>query len=427
MLDIQLIREKPEEVKAALARRGIEPPIDQVLSLDSRWRELLTEVESLKAERNKVSKEIGKMADEGARQERIAAMRELGARIDALDGEVGEVEAQIHALMIEIPNLPHLSVPDGPDESANIVVRTVGEPLTFDFDPKPHWELGPELGIMDFERGVKVTGSRFYVLSGAGARLQRSLIAWMLDLHIGQGYQEKYTPFIVRGETLFAAGQLPKFKDNLYKDHEEDLWMVPTAEVPLTGLHMEEILDGQTLPRHYTAYTPCFRREKMSAGRDVRGIKRGHQFDKVEMYTFCTPETSQDELEQMVAHAEETCQQLGFAYRVIELCTGDLGFASSKTYDIEVWAPGCDEWLEVSSLSNCTDFQARRANARYRPEADAKTRFVHTLNGSGLGLPRTFIAVLENYQQADGSVVVPEVLRPWMGGIDLITPEHHGG
>ncbi len=426
MLDIQLIREKPEEVKAALARRGIAPPIDQVLSLDSQWRETLTEVETLKAERNKVSKEIGKMADKGARQDRIAAMRELGARIDALDGEVAEVEAQIHELLIEIPNLPHLSVPDGPDESANVVVRTVGELRTFDFDPKPHWELGSALGIMDFERGVKVTGSRFYVLSGAGARLQRALIAWMLDLHIRQGYQEKYTPFIVRGETLFAAGQLPKFKDNLYKDHEEDLWMVPTAEVPLTGLHMEEILDGQTLPRHYTAYTPCFRREKMSAGRDVRGIKRGHQFDKVEMYTFCTPETSQDELEQMVAHAEETCQQLGFAYRVIELCTGDLGFTSSKTYDIEVWAPGCDEWLEISSLSNCTDFQARRANARYRPETGAKTRFVHTLNGSGLGLPRTLIAVLENYQQADGSVAVPEVLQPWMGGIDMITPEHHG-
>ena len=427
MLDIQFIREKPEEVKAALARRGIEPPIDQVLSLDSRWRELLTEVESLKAERNKVSKEIGKMKEEAARQERIAAMRELGERIDALDGEVAEVEAQIQDLMVEIPNLPHSSVPDGPDENANVVVRTVGEPRTFDFDPKPHWELGPALGIMDFERGVKVTGSRFYVLSGAGARLQRALIAWMLDLHLRQGYEEKYTPFIVRGDTLFAAGQLPKFKDNLYKDHEEDLWMVPTAEVPLTGLHMEEILDGQSLPRHYTAYTPCFRREKMSAGRDVRGIKRGHQFDKVEMYTFCTPETSQDELEQMVAHAEETCQQLGFAYRVIELCTGDLGFASSKTYDIEVWASGCDEWLEISSLSNCTDFQARRANARYRPEAGAKTRFVHTLNGSGLGLPRTLIAVLENNQQADGSVVVPEVLQPWMGGIDRITPEHHGG
>jgi seryl-tRNA synthetase len=427
MLDIQFIREKPEEVKAALARRGIEPPIDKVLSLDSRWRELLTEVESLKAERNKVSKEIGKMKEEDARQELIAAMRELGERIDALDGEVAEVEAQIHDLMVEIPNLPHPSVPDGPDENANVMVRTVGEPRTFDFDPKPHWELGPLLGIMDFERGVKVTGSRFYVLSGAGARLQRALIAWMLDLHLRQGYQEKYTPFIVRGDTLFAAGQLPKFKDNLYKDHEEDLWMVPTAEVPLTGLHMEEILDGQTLPRHYTAYTPCFRREKMSAGRDVRGIKRGHQFDKVEMYTFCTPDTSQDELVQMVAHAEETCKQLGFAYRVIELCTGDLGFASSKTYDIEVWASGCDEWLEISSLSNCTDFQARRANARYRPEAGAKTRFVHTLNGSGLGLPRTLIAVLENNQQADGSVVVPEVLQPWMGGIDRITPEHHGG
>jgi seryl-tRNA synthetase len=427
MLDIQLIRDEPQEVKAALGRRGIKVPIDRILELDVEWRALLNEVESLKAERNKASKEIGKMKDQTARQERIEAMKELGERIDRLDREVGQLEAEITELMVEVPNLPHPSVPEGPDESANVVVRTVGEPQTLGFEAKPHWELGPALGILDFERGVKVTGSRFYVLSGAGARLQRALIAWMLDLHIRQGYLEKYPPFIVRGQTLFAAGQLPKFQDNLYKDHEEDLWMVPTAEVPLTGLHMDEILEIDALPRRYTAYTPCFRREKMSAGRDVRGIKRGHQFDKVEMYAFCTPETSDDELERMVAHAEETCSQLGLAYRVIELCTGDLGFASRKTYDIEAWAPGCGEWLEVSSLSNCGDFQARRAGAKYRPEPGARPRHLHTLNGSGLGLPRTLIAVLENNQQADGSVVIPAVLRPWMGGVDRITPGGENG
>jgi seryl-tRNA synthetase len=304
-----------------------------------------------------------------------------------------------------------------------VVVQTVGEPKAFDFQPRPHWDLGPGLGILDFERGVRLTGSRFYVLSGAGARLQRALIAWMLDLHIRQGYLEQYTPFLVRQETLFAAGQLPKFRDNLYHDAEEDLWLVPTAEVPLTGLHMEEILDGGTLPRRYTAYTPCFRREKMSAGRDVRGIKRGHQFDKVEMYVFCAPQDSPAELERMRAHAEQTCAELGFTYRVKRLCAGDLGFSARKTYDVEVWAPGCNEWLEVSSVSNCGAFQARRANARYRPELGAKPQYLHTLNGSGLGLPRTLIAVLENYQQADGSVVVPPVLRPWMGGIDRIAPE----
>jgi seryl-tRNA synthetase len=423
MLDIDRIRKQPEEVRASLSRRGIDPPIDRILELDAERRASLTEVETLKAERNKTSKEIGKLKDEKKRQQKIEAMRLLGDRISALEDQVRQVEAGLHQLMIEIPNLPEDSVPDGPDESTNVVVRTVGEPRSYDFEPKPHWELGPSLGILDFEGGVKITGSRFYVLSGGGARLQRALISWMIDLHLQQGYLEKYTPFVIREQTLFAAGQLPKFRDNLYKDHEDDLWMVPTAEVPLTGLHMDEILEPGVLPLHYTAYTPCFRREKMSAGRDVRGIKRGHQFDKVEMYIYCEPEESGQALERMLAHAEETCAQLGFAYRVIELCTGDLGFTARKTYDVEVWAPGCGEWLEVSSLSNCGDFQARRANARFRHSAGGKPRYVHTLNGSGLGLPRTLIAVLENYQQADGSVVVPEVLKPWMGGIDVISLE----
>jgi seryl-tRNA synthetase len=296
----------------------------------------------------------------------------------------------------------------------------MGEPRKFDFEPKPHWDLGPALGIIDFERGTKITGSRFYVLSGPGARLQRALIAFMLDLHIRQGYTEKYLPFMVKTETVFGAGQLPKFADNLYKDHEEDLYFVPTAEVPLTGLHMDEILDESKLPLLYTAYTPCFRREKMSAGRDVRGIKRGHQFDKVEMYIYCKPEESDLWLEKMCENAEATCRELGLTYRVKQLCTGDIGFNSTTTYDIEVWAPGCSEWLEVSSVSNVRDFQARRANIKYRNTATGKTRLVNTLNGSGLGLPRTLIAVLENYQQADGSIVIPDVLRPWMGGVDVI-------
>ena len=296
----------------------------------------------------------------------------------------------------------------------------MGEPKTFDFTPLPHWDLGPKLGIIDFDAGVKITGSRFYVLSGAGARLQRALIAWMLDLHIRQGYLEKYTPFMVKADTLYASGQLPKFIDNLYHDIEEDYWMVPTAEVPLTGLHMGDIIENASLPIRYTAYTPCFRREKMSAGRDVRGIKRGHQFDKVEMYIFCKPEESDAELDKMLADAQQTCELLGLTYRILKLCTGDLGFNARVTYDLEVWAPGCGEWLEVSSVSNVGDFQARRANIKYRPEDGGKARLVHTLNGSGLGMPRTLIAVLENYQQADGSIVVPEVLRPWMGGVEVI-------
>jgi seryl-tRNA synthetase len=310
----------------------------------------------------------------------------------------------------------------GKDENENVVLRTVGELPEFDFQPKAHWDLGPALGIIDFERGVKITGSRFYVLSGAGARLQRALIAYMLDLHIRQGYIEQYTPFMVKAATLFGAGQLPKFADNLYHDAEEDLWLVPTAEVPITGLLMDEIIDEASLPVRYTAYTPCFRREKMSAGRDVRGIKRGHQFDKVEMYTFSKPEDSDRMLEQMRADAEATCTGLGLTYRVKQLCTGDIGFGATMTYDIEVWAAGQAEWLEVSSVSNDTDFQARRANIKYRPADGGKTRFVHTLNGSGLGMPRTLIAVLENYQQADGSIKIPEVLRPWMGGVEVIRP-----
>ena len=421
MLDINLIREQPDLVRKALRDRQMQDaPVEAILAMDARRRALLGEVETLKAERNAVSKEIGKMKEAAARQEKIEAMRVVGERIGALDGELTALEAELHATVAGLPNIPDPTTPLGRDESENLVIKTVGQIPEYNFTPQPHWELGPGLGLIDFERGVKLTGSRFYVLNGAAARLQRALIAWMLDLHTRQGYHERYTPFIVRAETVFAAGQLPKFADNLYKDHEEELYLVPTAEVPLTGLHMDEILDEAALPIRYTAYTPCFRREKMSAGRDVRGIKRGHQFDKVEMYVFCKPEDSPAELERMLAAAEATCAGLGLTYRLKRLCTGDLGFGSTITYDLEVWAPGCDEWLEVSSVSTVTDFQARRANVKYRPADGGKARLVHTLNGSGLGLPRTLIAVMEHYQQADGSIVVPDALRPWMGGIDII-------
>jgi seryl-tRNA synthetase len=424
MLDLNLVREHPEQVRAALRARQMDPAlIEPVLTLDQERRALLSRVEGMKAERNAVSKEIGRMKDPDERQAKIEAMRSLGEQIEALDARLREVETDLQAALAVIPNLPDARTPLGTGEHDNVILRQVGGVPQFDFTPLPHWDLGPQLGIIDFDRGVKISGTRFYILNGAGARLQRALIGWMLDLHLRQGYRERYLPFMVKSQTLFASGQLPKFADNLYHDVEEDFWNVPTAEVPLTGMHMDEILEEASLPRRYVAYTPCFRREKMSAGRDVRGIKRGHQFDKVEMYIYSRPEESMAELEKMLADAEETCAGLGLTYRVVQLCTGDIGFNSAITYDLEVWAPGCGEWLEVSSVSNVTDFQARRANIKYRPADGGRARYVHTLNGSGLALPRTLIAVLENYQQADGSVVVPEALRPWMGGQEVIRAE----
>jgi seryl-tRNA synthetase len=421
MLDINLIREQPEVVRKALKDRQMDTTIvDEVLKLDVDRRIFITKNESLKAERNAVSKEISKSKDASERQTKIEAMRKVGDEIAALDQQANAVEEKLRNLVASIPNIPDEKTPYGKDESENIVMQTYGEIPEYDFKPLPHWELGPKLGILNFDQGTKLSGSRFYTLSGAGARLQRALIAWMLDLHIRQGYNEKYLPSMVKGDVLFAAGQLPKFADNLYHDIEEDFWMVPTAEVPLTGMHMGDVLDEAKLPLRYTAYTPCFRREKMSAGRDVRGIKRGHQFDKVEMYIYSKPEDSDAELEKMLNDAKATCEGLGLTYRVKKLCIGDLGFNARITYDVEVWSPGCEEWLEVSSVSNVGDFQARRANIKYRPADGSKIRLVHTLNGSGLGLPRTLIAVLEHYQQADGSVKVPEVLKPWMGGIEVI-------
>ncbi|MBT3314320.1 MAG: serine--tRNA ligase [Anaerolineae bacterium] len=424
MLDIRLIRENPDVVRQGLEKRQADAEVvDSVIALDERRREILGEVEKLKAERNTVSKEIGRMKNAESRQEKINEMRAVGDQIKDLDDDLRGVDAELTSIMATLPNIPSDATPYGVDESENVVLKTVGEIPQFDFDPQPHWDMGPALGIIDFERGVKITGSRFYVLSGAGARLQRALIAFMLDLHIKQGYTEKYTPFMVKTATVYGAGQLPKFVGNLYKDHEEDLYLVPTAEVPLTGYHMDEIFEEGDLPKYYTAYTPCFRREKMSAGRDVRGIKRGHQFDKVEMYMYVKPEESDAAFEKMMADAEEVVAMLGLPYRILQLCTGDLGFGATITYDIEVWSAGCNEWLEVSSVSNVTDFQARRANIRYRPEDSKKNRFLHTLNGSGTALPRIMIAIMENYQQEDGSIIIPEVLRPWMGGIEVIAAE----
>ena len=427
MIDIRLIRENPKEVQEAISSLGADAPIDEIVRLDGRRRDILQELEGLRHQRNATSKQIGQMKDDGKRQELIEEMGGVNDSIKEFETKLRDVETNLEELMYQVPNLPHESVPVGKDESENQIVREEGNLKTeteFGFAPLPHWDLGSRLGIIDFERGVKLSGSRFYVLYGLGSRLQRALINWMIDFHVTQhGYTEVYPPAVVKELCMWGAGQLPKFRDNIYQDVEDDLWLVGTAEIPLTNLHRDEILEVDKLPIKYVAHTPCFRREKFSAGRDVRGIKRGHQFDKVEMYHFTTPEASYDELDQIVRNAEDICRALEIPHRVVEMVTGDLGFTAAKKYDIEIWAPGCDEWLEVSSCSNCETFQARRSNIRFRRDAKAKPDFVHTLNGSGLALPRTIIAVLENYQQEDGSVIVPEVLRPWMGGVEVIRVE----
>ena len=413
MLDIKLIRDNPDLIRQALDKRGDSAPLDEIINLDERRRQLLHEMETLRAQRNEVSKQLGKMADKPSQL--IADMRQIGEKISSLETEIGDVGVELEDYLLRLPNLPAADVPVGKDERNNVVVRSWGEPRDFSFTPLPHWELGEKLGIIDFQQGVKLSGSRFYVLKGLGARLQRALIDFMLDLHVDEhGYTEIYPPFMVKRECMVGSSNLPKFADNLYHDTEDDFWFVPTAEVPLTNLHRDEILPPGILPLHYVAHTACFRREKMAAGKDTRGIKRGHQFDKVELYKFTEPEGSDRELEMLLANAEEVCRRLVIPYRVVQLCTADLGFASAKSFDIEMWAPGCDEWLEVSSCSNCGDFQARRADIRYRPKIEAKPRFVHTLNGSGLALPRVVISVLENYQQEDGSVTVPEALRQYI-------------
>lgn len=413
MIDIRLIRESPDLVHRELEKRGDSFAMGEILDLDRRYRGYLGQTEKLRAEHNETSKQLGMKKDKPP--ELIAEMRRMGEEISALQQQTREAKAALDRLLLELPNLPHPDVPVGRDENDNVVVRAWGTPKEFSFEPLPHWELGERLGIIDFSQGVKLSGSRFYVLKGLGAQLQRALISFMVDVHVREhSYREVYVPAMVKRECMLGSGNLPKFGDNLYHDDEDDFWFIPTAEVPLTNLHRDEILTLDSLPLNYVAYTPCFRREKLAAGADTRGIKRGHQFEKVELYKVTEPQSSDRELESLVADAEAICLKLAIPYRVSQLCTGELGFAAHKTYDIEVWAPGCREWLEVSSCSNCSDFQARRAGIRYRPAAGAGTEFVHTLNGSGLALPRVLIAVLETYQQADGTVLVPEVLERYM-------------
>jgi len=410
MLDLKFIRENIELVRQAMANRQDTAPLDEILRLDVERRQKVLELEDLRHARKEAGRER-ETAKEAVEQGRL-----LRARIRAMEDEVTSLDKQLEALLLQVPNIPHPTVPVGKSEEDNVVLRSWREAKCFDFEPAPHWKLGENLSIIDFERGVKLSGTRFYVLKGLGARLQRALISFMLDLHTAEhGYREMYPPFMVKRECMVGSGNLPKFADNLYHDEEDDLWFVPTAEVPLTNLHRDEIIGPGILPIYYVAYTACFRREKMSAGKDTRGIKRGHQFDKVELYKFVEPATSDEELEKMVADAEEVARRLLLPYRIKQLCTADLGFASVKSYDIEMWAPGIGEWLEVSSCSNCGDFQARRANIRYRPSPESKVQFVHTLNGSGLALPRVMIAIMENYQQADGSILIPEVLQPYVG------------
>ena len=422
MLALAYIRAHPDDVRRAMRLRREDPAlVDAILETDARRRALVDERDTLRAEQNRASKEIGRTGKPS--EEDLAGLRELRERIKALDDEATGVDRRLDELVLQVPNLVDPSVPAGDDESGNVVVRTVGEPRRFDFAPLPHWELGERLGIIDFERGVKLTGTRFYHLRAAGARLQRALISWFLDVHTHEhGYTELYPPYLVKEQVMWGSGQLPKFRDNLYRDAEEDLWLIPTAEVVLVNVHADEILQAAALPINYCAYTACFRREKFSAGRDVRGIKRGHQFDKVEMVKVVEPSTSNGELDRMIAQASTLLERLGLAYRVVQLCSGDLGFGMTKSFDLEAWAPGQEEWLEVSSCSNAGDYQARRANLRYRREAGARPEYPHTLNGSGLALPRVMIAVMETYQQPDGSIRVPDVLRPYLSGLEVIGP-----
>ena len=446
-------------MRAALARRGDAEALallDEVASLDGEWRASQARADDLRAQLNTHSKTFGMLRGRAGRSdlsvddiltapgivqlmeglelddartgtvtefliEQIQIrLRELSEQVDVAAKRTSELDDQITQRLSYLPNLPEESVPDGESEEDNVVTRQWGEIPDYDFEPQAHWDLGPALGIIDFERGARIAGSRFYVLTGSGAKLQRSLIQWMLDVHTREhGYREVYPPFVSTEQTLFASGQLPKFRENVYRDEDDDVWLVPTAEVPLTSMHRGEILEPGMLPINYVAYTPSFRREQMSAGRDIRGIKRGHQFDKVEIYKFTEPENSLEELEVLLGHAESILRRLNLTYRIVELCAGDLGQAAAKTYDIEVWAPGCGEWLEVSSCSTTSDYQARRANIRYRPEAGARPRFVHTLNGSGLALPRVMIAVMETYQSADGTIEVPQALQPYTGFTEI--------
>nr|WP_284643070.1 serine--tRNA ligase [Paenibacillus chinjuensis] len=424
MLDVKLLRSDMEKVKQGMANRGSVPAeLDRFTELDAKRRELLQEVEQLKNRRNVVSQEVAalKKAKENA-DHLIEEMKVVGDRIKGLDDEIRVLEAELDAIVMSIPNVPHGTVPVGHSEEENVEIRRIGEPTAFSYEPKPHWELAQQLNILDFEAAAKVTGSRFVFYKGLGARLERALMNFMMDLHADQhGYEEMLPPYIVNRDSLTGTGQLPKFEEDVFKLTDTDYYLIPTAEVPVTNYHREDILAVEDLPKYFVAFSACFRSEAGSAGRDTRGLIRQHQFNKIELVKLVAPETSYDELEKLTADAEKVLQLLKLPYRVLSLCTGDIGFSSAKTYDLEVWLPSGNSYREISSCSNFEDFQARRANIRFRRDAKAKPEFVHTLNGSGLALGRTVAAILENYQQEDGSIVIPEVLRPYMGGIDRIS------
>jgi seryl-tRNA synthetase len=422
LLDIKIIREQVDQVKKAVENKGEEADIDRILELDSNRRRILVEVEELRGERNRVSKEIGELKKKGEdATDLMEQMKGVSERIKAIEKDLGKIEEELDSSLLEVPNIPHSSVPVGRDEDDNVEVRRWGVQTAFGFEPKPHWELGETLGIIDIERGGKITGSGFIHYRGAGALLERALINFMIDLHVkSHGFTEVNIPFMVNRASMTVTGQLPKLESDMYALPADDTFLVPTAEVPVTNIHRNEILGADDLPIYYVAYSPCFRREAGAHGKDTRGLIRVHQFDKVELVKFVSPETSYEELESLVEAAEAVLQALGLHYRVVTLSTGDLSFAAAKCYDLEVWAPGLEKYLEVSSCSNFEDFQARRGDIRFRPAPGEKPRFVHTLNGSGVALPRTVIALLENYQQEDGSVRIPEVLQPYMNGLEKI-------
>ena len=422
MLDARKIRANPEEVAKQLEKRGLSGVLEQFLLLDEKRRAILGQAEEMKNFRNTSSQQVGKMKKQGQDPaELMEKVREAGQQIKVLDESLKAVEEEIDKILLNLPNIPHESVPVGPDESANMEIRRWGEPRQFDFEPLAHWDIGPNLDILDFERAAKLSGARFTVYKGMGARLERAVINFYLDIHTREhGYHEILPPFMVSDDCMIGTGQLPKFAEDMFKVQGREMYLIPTAEVPLTNLYREEILEAKDLPKYVTAYTPCFRAEAGSHGRDTRGIIRQHQFNKVELVKIVTPESSYEELEKLTANAEKVLQMLGLPYRVVLLSTGDMGFSSAKTYDLEVWMPGYNDYREISSCSNCEDFQARRANIRYRPTPKDKLQYVHTLNGSGVAIGRTVAAILENYQQEDGSVVVPAVLRPYMGGLEVI-------
>jgi seryl-tRNA synthetase len=423
MLDLGTIRQHTDALRKALADRNTDIDLDDLLRRDAERRELIQQVEALQAERNETSKKIGELKRAGENAgEIMARMREVGDQVKQLDAQRKLLDEEIQGALVEMPNLPDGSVPVGPDESANREERRWGEPPSFDFDVLDHVDIGESLGILDFERAAKISGARFSSQFGLGARLERALAAYMIDQHAAHGYTEVLTPLLVTPETMFGSGQLPKFAEDAFLCERDDLYLIPTSEVPLVNLHRDETFDDADLPIRYCSYTPCFRREAGSYGRDTRGMIRVHQFNKVEQVCITDAESSYEILEEIVANAERILQGLGLAYRVVTLSTGDMSFSSAKTYDLEVWIPSQETYREISSCSNCTDFQARRANIRYRPEGSNKSRYVHTLNGSGLAVGRTLVALLENYQQADGTVMLPEALRPYLGGIDRITP-----